>query len=59
MDYIVFTVLLIIALVLIGSYVRNFILTIRYLRNQDYSLMLVARFFGIFFPVLGIVLGFV
>lgn len=51
--------LIAIGLFILGSYLLNVYNFIRRLNNRLIDLMTLFRFFGIFFPMLGVVLGFV
>lgn len=51
--------LITIGLVIVGSYLLNVYKVIRRLNNRLIDLMTLFRFFGVFFPILGVILGFV
>jgi hypothetical protein len=53
------TFLVIFVLGMFGLYVRSFIKLITALKSQDYSLITIARGFGVFFVFLGCIMGLV
>lgn len=58
-DWTVFGFGVIIAIVLVAAYGRNLVKVVVALREQDFSMYLVIRAIGIFFPVVGVIMGFV
>jgi hypothetical protein len=48
-----------IAIALIWLYIRNILMIVDAFKKQSYSVLLVSRIAGIFFPIWGIVMGIV
>jgi uncharacterized membrane protein len=57
LDYIAIGIGMIVVLTLMGLYIANIWKLITQLNNSQYTLFLVLRLFGVFFPILGIILG--
>lgn len=59
LDYAGLAFLVIACVVVIGAYFRNIYKIITDMRGESYSFRLILRAIGVFFPVIGVIMGFV